>query len=57
MPSGTSASRATTRVDAEVDELVRQLLETFPECARFTKQQTNSWKDSSWSLTARHAQD
>jgi hypothetical protein len=57
MPSGISAARATTRLDAKVDELVRQLLETFPECARYTKQQTNFWKDFSWSLTARHAQD
>jgi enoyl-CoA hydratase/carnithine racemase len=46
-----------TRLDAEVDDLARQLLETFPECARYTKQQTNFWKDLSWSLTARHAQD
>jgi enoyl-CoA hydratase/carnithine racemase len=46
-----------SRLDAEVDELARQLLETFPECVRYTKQQTNFWKDLSWSLTARHAQD
>jgi enoyl-CoA hydratase/carnithine racemase len=45
------------RLDAEVDALARQLLDTFPECARYTKQQTNFWKDLSWSLTARHAQD
>lgn len=46
-----------SRLDAEVDDLARQLLDTFPECARYTKQQTNFWKDLSWSLTARHAQD
>jgi enoyl-CoA hydratase/carnithine racemase len=46
-----------SRLDADVDELARQLLETFPECVRYTKQQTNFWKDLSWSLTARHAQD
>jgi enoyl-CoA hydratase/carnithine racemase len=46
-----------SRLDAEVDELARELLATFPECTRYTKQQTNFWKDFSWSLTARHAQD
>lgn len=46
-----------SRLDSEVDALARQLLETFPECVRYTKQQTNFWKDLSWSLTARHAQD
>src|SRR6266511_3530269 len=33
-----------SRLDAEVNELARQLLETFPECVRYTKQQTNFWK-------------
>jgi 6-oxocyclohex-1-ene-1-carbonyl-CoA hydrolase len=46
-----------TRLDEEVDALARELLATFPECLRYTKQQTNFWKDLSWSLTARHAQD
>ncbi len=46
-----------SRLDAEVDGLARGLLDTFPECVRYTKQQTNFWKDLSWSLTARHAQD
>jgi len=46
-----------SRLDAEVDRLAKELLETFPECVRYTKQQTNFWKDFSWSLTARHAQD
>jgi enoyl-CoA hydratase/carnithine racemase len=44
-------------LDDEVNRLARELLDTFPECARYTKQQTNFWKDLSWSLTARHAQD
>ena len=44
-------------LDEEVDRLARELLSTFPECVRYTKQQTNFWKDFSWSLTARHAQD
>jgi enoyl-CoA hydratase/carnithine racemase len=46
-----------SRLDAEVDRLAKELLDTFPECVRYTKQQTNFWKDFSWSLTARHAQD
>ncbi len=45
------------RLDEEVDRLSRELLATFPECLRYTKQQTNFWKDLAWSLTARHAQD
>ena len=44
-------------LDEEVNGLCRELLATFPECLRYTKQQTNFWKDLSWSLTARHAQD
>ena len=35
----------------------RRLLETFPECTRYTKQQTNFWKDLAWHQTVRHAQD
>jgi enoyl-CoA hydratase/carnithine racemase len=45
------------RLDAEVDALAAELLSTFPECVRYTKQQVNFWKDFSWSLTVRHAQD
>jgi 6-oxocyclohex-1-ene-1-carbonyl-CoA hydrolase len=46
-----------SRLDAEVDALAQELLRSFPECARYTKQQTNFWKDFSWALTVRHAQD
>jgi enoyl-CoA hydratase/carnithine racemase len=46
-----------SRLDDEVARLCAELLATFPECVRYTKQQTNFWKDLSWSLTARHAQD
>ncbi len=46
-----------SRLDEEVDRLARELLATFPECLRYTKQQTNFWKDFSWAMTARHAQD
>lgn len=44
-------------LDDEVDRLARQLLESFPECMRYTKQQVNFWKDMSWAMTVRHAQD
>jgi enoyl-CoA hydratase/carnithine racemase len=46
-----------SRLDAVVDALARRLLETFPECTRYTKQQTNFWKDLAWHQTVRHAQD
>jgi enoyl-CoA hydratase/carnithine racemase len=44
-------------LDEEVGRLTQDLLRTFPECLRYTKQQTNFWKDFSWSMTVRHAQD
>jgi 6-oxocyclohex-1-ene-1-carbonyl-CoA hydrolase len=44
-------------LDEEVNGLARELLATFPECLRYTKQQANFWKDFSWALTVRHAQD
>jgi len=46
-----------SKLDAFVDELAQKLLASFPECTRYTKQQTNFWKDLAWHSTARHAQD
>jgi enoyl-CoA hydratase/carnithine racemase len=46
-----------SRLDAFVDDLARRLLASFPECARYTKQQTNVLKDFVWHSTVRHAQD
>ena len=46
-----------SRLDGFVDELAGKLLASFPECTRYTKQQTNFWKDLAWSATVRHAQD
>jgi enoyl-CoA hydratase/carnithine racemase len=46
-----------TRLDEFVDDVARRLLASFPECTRYTKQQTNFWKDLAWHATARHAQD
>jgi enoyl-CoA hydratase/carnithine racemase len=44
-------------LDEAVDALAKEMLNTFPECLRYTKQQTNFWKDFSWAMTVRHAQD
>jgi enoyl-CoA hydratase/carnithine racemase len=46
-----------TCLDEEVARLAEELLRTFPECLRYTKQQVNFWKDLSWAMTVRHAQD
>ncbi len=46
-----------SRLDEETDRLAQELLRTFPECLRYTKAQTNFWKDFSWAMTVRHAQD
>ncbi len=46
-----------TRLDESVNDLARRLLASFPECARYTKQQLNFWKDLAWHSTVRHAQD
>ena len=45
------------RLDQEVDSLVEKLLAQFPECARYTKQNVNFWKDLSWHNTIGHARD
>ncbi|OGU07857.1 MAG: hypothetical protein A2W29_07125 [Gemmatimonadetes bacterium RBG_16_66_8] len=46
-----------SRLDAHVDDVVRRLLASFPECTRYTKQQVSFWKDLAWHSTVRHAQD
>lgn len=46
-----------SRLDEFIDDLARRLLESFPECTRYTKQQLNFFKDLSWHSTVRHAQD
>ena len=45
------------QLDAKVDELCQKLINKFPECTRYTKQQTNFWKDLSWSTTIGHARE
>lgn len=44
-------------LDAAVAELSHRMLAMFPECMRYTKQQTNFWKELAWHQTIGHAQD
>jgi len=46
-----------TLLDEEVKQLCDKLIDKFPECLRYTKQQTNFWKDFAWSATIGHARD
>jgi enoyl-CoA hydratase/carnithine racemase len=45
------------QLDAAVAALVEKLLNKFPECLRYTKQQVNFWKDFVWHLSIGHARD
>ncbi|HET8679258.1 MAG TPA: enoyl-CoA hydratase/isomerase family protein [bacterium] len=45
------------QLDAAVDELCEKLIDKFPECLRYTKQQVNFWKDLAWHTTVGHARD
>jgi len=44
-------------LDGAVDAMCRKLVEKFPECLRYTKQQTNFWKDLAWHNTIGHARE
>ncbi len=44
-------------LDSAVNDLCQKLIDKFPECLRYTKQQANFWKDLAWALTAGHARD
>ena len=46
-----------TILDQAVAEMAKALLESFPECARYTKEQTNFLKNLVWSATIGHAAD
>jgi len=46
-----------SRLDQAVDALCAELIEKFPECMRYTKQQVNFWKDFGWHQTIGHARD
>lgn len=45
------------RLDDAVATLAEKLLNQFPECARYTKEQVNFWKNLAWSQTVGHAGD
>lgn len=44
-------------LDAAVADIAKGLLEKFPECLRYTKEQTNFWKSLSWHQTVGHARE
>lgn len=44
-------------LDAAVETMSKKLLDKMPEIIRYTKQQTNFWRDFSWSMTVGHARD
>lgn len=44
-------------LDAAVDAWVEKLVHKMPEVFRYTKQQTNFWKEFAWSMTVGHARD
>ncbi len=44
-------------LDGAVKEMAEKLLDKFPECLRYTKQQVNFWKDLVWHSTIGHARD
>ncbi|MBI3742327.1 MAG: enoyl-CoA hydratase/isomerase family protein [Chloroflexi bacterium] len=45
------------KLDDAVDAMVEKLLDKMPEVFRYTKLQTNFWKDFSWAMTVGHARD
>ncbi|MDE3078182.1 MAG: enoyl-CoA hydratase/isomerase family protein, partial [Chloroflexota bacterium] len=44
-------------LDEAVAKLAAKLIDKFPECTRYTKQQVNFWKDLAWHSTIGHARD
>jgi enoyl-CoA hydratase/carnithine racemase len=44
-------------LDAAVADLCEKLIDKFPECTRYTRQQVGFWKDLAWSMTIGHARD
>lgn len=46
-----------SRLDQAVDKLAQQLVDKFAECLRYTKEQTNFWKNLAWHQTIGHARD
>lgn len=46
-----------TPLDEAVDALAQDLVDKFPECLRYTKEQINFWKNLAWHQTIGHARD
>jgi 6-oxocyclohex-1-ene-1-carbonyl-CoA hydrolase len=46
-----------SRLDDEVKALAAKVLESFPECLRYTKQQANFFKELAWHQTIGHARE
>ncbi len=46
-----------SELDHAVDEMADMLFRKMPEVFRYTKQQTNFWKELAWSMTIGHARD
>ena len=44
-------------LDSTIADLVSKIVNKFPECTRYTKQQVNFWKDFAWHQTAGHGRD
>lgn len=44
-------------LDGAVARMAEKLVDKFPECLRYTKQQVNFWKDLAWHNTIGHARD
>jgi enoyl-CoA hydratase/carnithine racemase len=44
-------------LDQAVDEMAQELVDKFPECIRYTKEQVNFWKNLGWHQTIGHARD
>lgn len=44
-------------LDSAMGEWVEKLLKKMPQVMRYTKTQTNFWKEFSWSMTVMHARD
>lgn len=44
-------------LDNAVNDMCQKLINKFPECMRYTREQTNFWKNFAWHMTIGHARD
>jgi enoyl-CoA hydratase/carnithine racemase len=45
------------RLDQRVEEICARLIDSFPECMRYTKRQVGFFKETAWHQTVGHAQE